>query len=65
MTRPAWTLMNKLPMYSDCQCGSLENAEWLEQRMVNIPSSYRRQIPEIKSQITNSRRELRSEEVEE
>lgn len=65
MTRPAWTLMNKLPMYSDCQCGTLDNAEWLEQRMVNIPSSYRRRIPEIKSQITNSRRELRSEEVEE
>ena len=41
MTRPAWTLMNKLPMYSDCQCGPLENAEWLEQRMVNIPSSFR------------------------
>ncbi|MEZ5017537.1 MAG: LegC family aminotransferase [Flavipsychrobacter sp.] len=41
MTRPIWTLMNKLDMYADCQCGSLENSEWLEDRIVNIPSSYR------------------------
>ena len=39
MTRPAWTLMNKLPMYKDSQCGVLINSEWLEQRIVNIPSS--------------------------
>jgi len=41
MTRPIWCLMNKLPMYSHCQHGPLDNAEWLEQRAVNIPSSYR------------------------
>jgi len=41
MTRPAWTLMNKLPMYSHCQRGDLSNAQWLEERLVNIPSSYR------------------------
>lgn len=41
MTRPIWQLMNKLPMYEQCQCGPLDNAEWLEQRVVNIPSSYR------------------------
>ncbi len=41
MTRPIWRLMNKLPMYVTCQTGSLENAAWLEERAVNIPSSYR------------------------
>lgn len=41
MTRPIWCLMNKLPMYSNCQHGPLGNSEWLEQRAVNIPSSYR------------------------
>ena len=39
MTRPAWVLMNKLPMYKDCQTGNLENAEWLADKLVNIPSS--------------------------
>ena len=39
MTRPIWTLMNKLTMFKDIQCGDLTNAEWLEQRVVNIPSS--------------------------
>jgi aminotransferase in exopolysaccharide biosynthesis len=41
MTRPIWKLMNKLPMYSGCQTGPLENSNWLEDRVVNIPSSYR------------------------
>lgn len=41
MTRPIWKLMNKLPMYEACQCAPLPNAEWLEDRVVNIPSSYR------------------------
>ena len=39
MTRPIWTLMNKLPMFKDAQCGDLKNSEWLEDRIVNIPSS--------------------------
>jgi len=39
MTRPIWTLMNKLTMFKDSQCGDLTNSEWLEQRVVNIPSS--------------------------
>jgi len=39
MTRPAWTLMNKLEMFKDCISGDVENARWLEDRMVNIPSS--------------------------
>jgi perosamine synthetase len=39
MTRPIWTLMSKLPMYKDCQTGGLKNSFWLEDRVVNIPSS--------------------------
>jgi len=39
MTRPIWTLMNKLPMFEYAQCGNLINSEWLEDRVVNIPSS--------------------------
>ena len=39
MTRPIWALMNHLPMYADCRKGSLVNAEWLEDRVVNLPSS--------------------------
>ncbi len=40
VTRPVWRLMNKLKMYKNFQAGNLENAEWLEDRIVNIPSSY-------------------------
>lgn len=39
MTRPIWTLMNKLPMYSSCLTGELINSEFLEARVVNLPSS--------------------------
>ena len=39
MTRPIWRLMNKLPMFEICQHGDLNNAEWFENRVVNIPSS--------------------------
>ena len=39
MTRPIWTLMSKLPMYKECQTDGLENSLWLEDRVVNIPSS--------------------------
>lgn len=42
MTRPIWKLMNKLEMYSGCQSGSLENAQWLERQVVCIPSSARK-----------------------
>ena len=41
MTRPIWRLLNKLEMYKDCQIDALENAQWLEDRVVNIPSSVR------------------------
>ncbi len=39
MTRPVWTLMNKLPMFQNCQSTNLDNAYFLEDRGVNIPSS--------------------------
>ena len=41
MTRPIWTLMNKLEMFKDSQTDELKNSEWLEDRVVNIPSSVR------------------------
>ena len=41
MTRPVWRLINKLDMYKNCRCANLNNAEWLENRVVNIPSSVR------------------------
>ncbi len=39
MTRPIWTLMSKLPMFKNCQTDGLENSLWLEDRVVNVPSS--------------------------
>ena len=39
MTRPIWTLMSKLPMFKGCQTDGLKNSLWLEDRVVNIPSS--------------------------
>ena len=39
MTRPIWTLMSKLPMFKACQTDGLENSLWLEDRVVNVPSS--------------------------
>ena len=39
MTRPIWTLMNKLTMFKYTQSGNLKNAEFFEDRLVNIPSS--------------------------
>lgn len=41
MTRPIWELMNRLPMFASAQCGDLTNAEYLADRIVNIPSSVR------------------------
>jgi len=39
MTRPTWKLMNELKMFKDCQSTNLKNAKYLEERVVNIPSS--------------------------
>lgn len=39
MTRPVWELMNRLPMFKDCETDGLENTVWFADRVVNIPSS--------------------------
>ena len=39
MTRCIWRLMNRLDMFKDAQTGNLDNAQWLEDRVVNISSS--------------------------
>ena len=41
MTRPIWQLIFKSPLYSGFQRDSQENAIYLEERIVNIPSSVR------------------------
>ncbi len=41
MTRPIWRLMNKLEMFKHCLTGNLDNAQYLEERIINIPSSVR------------------------
>jgi len=41
MTRPIWQLMFRLPMYQHCQRDEQVNAKYLEERIVNIPSSVR------------------------
>lgn len=39
MTRPIWRLMTSLDMFRHCQHDGLQNSIWLEERVVNIPSS--------------------------
>lgn len=39
MTRPVWRLMSQLEMFKDCQTDDLKNSLWLQDRVVNIPSS--------------------------
>ena len=41
MTRPVWELMNRLPMFENCDHDGLVNTVWLADRVVNIPSSVR------------------------
>lgn len=41
MTRPIWKLNNELEMYRHCQSDELNNARFLRDRIVNIPSSAR------------------------
>jgi perosamine synthetase len=41
MARPIWTLMNKLPMFTMHYHENIDNAVWLEDRVVNLPSSFR------------------------
>lgn len=39
MTRPIWRLMSELEMFKHCQHDGLKNSRWLEERVVNVPSS--------------------------
>lgn len=39
MTRPIWKLMSELPMFMECQNDGLKNSLWLQDRVINIPSS--------------------------
>jgi perosamine synthetase len=39
MTRPAWQLMNELPMFKQCETVNLTNVKEIVERLVNIPSS--------------------------
>ncbi len=39
MTRPIWRLMTHLEMFKNCQHDGLANSLWLEERVVNLPSS--------------------------
>jgi dTDP-4-amino-4,6-dideoxygalactose transaminase len=39
MTRPLWTLMHELPMYKNCFRDDLKNSRWLQDRVINLPSS--------------------------
>ena len=41
MTRPIWELMNRLPMFENCETDGLKNTVWFAERVVNIPSSVR------------------------
>ena len=39
MTRPLWQLLNRLPMYENCETDALTQSNYLAERLVNIPSS--------------------------
>jgi perosamine synthetase len=39
MTRPGWELLNRLPMFQNCQIGNIENATFIANCIANIPSS--------------------------
>ncbi len=41
MTRPIWELMNRLPMFENCETDHLSNTQMFADRVVNIPSSVR------------------------
>jgi aminotransferase in exopolysaccharide biosynthesis len=42
MTRPPWVTLNNLNMFKNCQSDGLENTNWLQERVVNLPSSFRK-----------------------
>ncbi len=43
-TRPVWKLIPSLPPYASCQCEPIPVAKELEDKIVNIPSSYRKEL---------------------
>lgn len=43
--RPAWTLLNKLPMYEACPRADLPVAQALEASLINLPSSPKLNVP--------------------
>jgi aminotransferase in exopolysaccharide biosynthesis len=42
MTRPPWIPLNNLEMFRHCQSDGLANTSWLQGRVVNLPSSFRK-----------------------
>jgi perosamine synthetase len=40
MARPCWMPMHKLKMFENCYRTSMDNTEWINERLINIPSSY-------------------------
>lgn len=43
MVRPAWVLLNRLPMYCECPKMDLSASENVARRIINIPSS----VPDV------------------
>ena len=39
MTRPNWELINRLPMFENCENDGLKNTIYFADRVVNLPSS--------------------------
>jgi len=39
VTRPPWKLMNELPIYQHCMHDELTTSMWLQERIINLPSS--------------------------
>jgi dTDP-4-amino-4,6-dideoxygalactose transaminase len=39
MARPIWKLMHRLPMFANAMRDDLKNSEYIESRLVNLPSS--------------------------
>lgn len=48
MARPCWMPMHKLKMFENCYRTSMNNTEWINDRLINIPSSYNVLFAEIK-----------------
>ena len=44
MTRPVWTLLTRLPMFKNALRGNLQVSEYIEARLVNLPSSATKDI---------------------